>query len=340
MKSLRLLIAFFLPLQLVAQQANLKLLNAELPSNIRALSVVNDSVLWLSGSKGFVGRSIDGGKTIQKISVPGLDSADFRTLYAFDDKKALVVNIGTPASVFRTTDGLNWTKVYENTQKDIFVDGIDFWNGTDGIIHGDPVDGQLFLLMTSDSGKTWQELSDVYRPLTVPGEASFAASGTALQCEGDSTLLVATGGTVARLLVSHNRGITWQTQVTPMVQGTPSTGIYSVAQGAGELIVITGGDYKSDSTVTDNIFFSPDGGASWQQPVNGTGGLRECVFFIDKYTVVAVGPNGIDWSTSACRNWSPLSDQKGFHVARKARNGESIFVAGQGMVARILIPKD
>ncbi|HEX5003330.1 MAG TPA: oxidoreductase [Bacteroidia bacterium] len=317
----------------------MKVLHSGLPSNIRALSVVNDSVVWLAGSNGYVGRSTDGGKTIKVLPVPGMDSADFRTLYAFDDKNALVVNIGSPARVFRTTDGFTWTQVYENTHQDVFVDGIGFWNASDGVIYGDPIDGQLFLLMTSDSGKTWQELSDVYRPLTVPGEASFAASGTAIQCAGDSTLLIATGGTVARLLVSNNRGISWQTQVTPITQGTPSTGIYSVAQGAGELIVITGGNYKSDSTVTDAVFFSPDGGASWQQPVNGTNGLRECVFFTDKFTAIAVGPNGIDWSTSACRNWSVLSEQKGFHVARKARNGESLFVAGKGMLAQMYLPE-
>ena len=40
--------------------------------SFRGLSVVNDDVLWVSGSKGTVGKSIDGGKTWKFIVVKGV----------------------------------------------------------------------------------------------------------------------------------------------------------------------------------------------------------------------------------------------------------------------------
>ena len=49
--------------------------------SFRGASVPNNQTAWLSGSKGSVVRSIDGGKTFELIKIPDFDSIDFRSIY-------------------------------------------------------------------------------------------------------------------------------------------------------------------------------------------------------------------------------------------------------------------
>jgi hypothetical protein len=42
----------------------------------------------------------------------------------------------------------------------------------------------------------------------------------------------------------------------------------------------------------------------------------------------AVGPSGIDISTDDGVNWQPLSDEKGFHVMKAAKDQKRMFLAG------------
>lgn len=68
--------------------------------SIRGLSVVTDNVLWASGTGGQVGCSTDAGVHWQWNTVTGCDSCDWRSVYAFDARKAVVLNAGEPASFF------------------------------------------------------------------------------------------------------------------------------------------------------------------------------------------------------------------------------------------------
>jgi photosystem II stability/assembly factor-like uncharacterized protein len=331
MKHILTLLLFFSNVQTHAQSA-VQLLSTSIPSSIRAMSVLSDEVLWIAGSKGYVARSTDGGKAFVQLPVPGMDSADFRSLIAFNDSTALVACTGSPALIFYMSDGKTWREVYRNPHKDVFIDGIDFWNNTEGIVYGDPIDGQLLLLRTSDGGNTWQEVPEDSRPLTAPGESSFAASGTNIRCYSDSIVRIATGGTVSRLFTSRDRGVTWVSYVTPILQGKESTGIFSFDFYDEQLGIITGGDYLQDTLKTDHVFYTSDGGISWQSPINPTRGYRECVQFIDAKTLIATGPGGIDRSLSSGRNWESLSDETGLHVMKKSKTGNRIYVAGKNKV--------
>ena len=314
-----------------AQQKSLRLLYDSIPSNIRALSVVSDQVLWMAGSKGYVARSVNGGRSFTQLPVPGGDSSDFRTLYAFDDKRAVLANTSSPARIYHTSDGVTWNLVYENAEPAAFIDGVSFWNEKEGMLYGDPIDNKLLLLRTVDGGETWESLPDEVRPATIDGEASFAASGTGIRCYGTSHVMISTGGKVSRILLSDDKGDTWESMVTPMMQGTESSGIFSFDLSGAEHWVIAGGDYTRDTLAVDHVFFTTDAGNSWQTPVNPTLGYRECVTFVDKYTVFAAGPSGIDVSTSGGRNWEAFSSVKGVHTLQKARNGARIFFAGKGI---------
>src|ERR1700722_11826249 len=86
------------------------------PTSIRGLSVVDDSIAWLSGSKGTVAITHNGGKTWDWQQVKGFETSDFRDIEAFSDKEAIVMSSGTPALILKTTDGgINWKVKYNNT---------------------------------------------------------------------------------------------------------------------------------------------------------------------------------------------------------------------------------
>jgi hypothetical protein len=177
-------IAFFLGIlavQAAGQSVEVAPLTAQVNSSFRALSVVNNKIAWLAGSNGYVGRTTDGGITWQFHQVKNFEQFDFRSLYAFSNRQAIMANAGSPACILLTTDGgKTWKPVYTNTHPDAFFDGIDFWNNKEGIIYGDPIDGNMLLLRTSNGGKSWRTVTASPQPER--GEASFAASGTGMRC--------------------------------------------------------------------------------------------------------------------------------------------------------------
>lgn len=309
-------------------------------ASFRGLSVAGELAIWVSGSHGWVGRSADGGVNWTFRKVPGYDQCDFRTIYAFDSSTAIIANTGSPAYILRTTNGgATWQKVYENRDTSVFIDGIDFWssiNTNRGIIYGDPINGRLFVLYTQNAGKTWTERHNP--PALQAGEASFAASGTNINCYQGNKVIIATGGAAANLYLSGNKGKRWKKITTPMLCGTPGSGIFScmLSQWRGHWY-IAGGNYQRDSISHHNFFYTNNSGRNWLAPQRTTRGYRECLAQIPSerpakkshtFTLFASGPSGIDISVDDGKNWLPLSDEKGFHVMKPSTDGNRIFLAG------------
>ncbi len=285
----------------------------------------------MSGTRGTVCKSIDGGVTFDCKIIPGYDSTDFRSIYAFDKFTAIIGNTGSPAKILMTTDGgQTWKETFSNEHVAAFIDGIDFWNSRDGILYGDPIDGALLLAVTHDGGLTWIEMPEEKSPQLVPGEASFAASGTAIRCIDENKVVIASGGKISRMFISDDQGSTWKWVPTPVLQGNESTGIFSIAFRDTMRGVVTGGDYKNDSLSKDHVFLTNDGGNNWQSPSKPTRGYRECVEYISDKQLIAAGPSGIDISSNGGLTWEAFSDEKKFHVVRKSRNGKKVFVIGGG----------
>ena len=298
-------------------------------ANFRGLSVVDDSVAWVGGSNGWVGRTENGGRTWAFRQVKDIEKSDFRSLYAFDAQTAVIANAGSPAYILRTTDGgVSWTLIYRNDDKEAFIDGTDFWNNKDGMMYGDPIQGRMLLLRTADGGMTWKEMPESSRPVLKEGEASFAASGTGIRCLGDKKVIIATGGKVSRLWISDDKGLHWNFLEPPVIQGGTMTGIFSVAFRNGKTGVITGGDYERDTLKTRHIFYTRDAGKTWQSPLVPTRGIRECVEYIKENVLIATGKQGSDISYDGGVNWKPLSDEKFYDVIRKARKGSLTLIAG------------
>src|ERR1700761_2273596 len=134
-----------------AQGPRVELLTERAHVSLRGLSVVNDKVIWVSGSGGTVGRSIDGGATWSWITVPNYEKRDFRDIEAFDENTAIIMAISEPAQILKTNDGgQTWLMVYQNEYSGMFLDAMDFADANNGIVVGDPIHGHFFQAQTFD----------------------------------------------------------------------------------------------------------------------------------------------------------------------------------------------
>jgi photosystem II stability/assembly factor-like uncharacterized protein len=307
----------------------------------RGLSVVNAKVIWISGQKGLVGRSTNGGKSFVWRRIRFYGKMDFRTLQAFSRKKAMIATAGTPACVLRTSNGgKTWEEVFTSYDSAMFFDGIGFWNEKRGLIFGDPVKGRMFLMETLDGGETWSQIPFNDRPQLADGEAAFAASGTTIRTLPNGHVYIATGGVKSRLWHSRDYGHHWEVFETPMIQGKPSQGIFSMAFRDTLNGIIVGGDYLQPADTTQNCFVTGDGGRTWIRSVQPPGGYRSCVEFMDAgrmyggtgYKCVTIGPTGMEESLDGGLHWTLKSTEPGNAV--KDQNGVMAFVAGGSFAYR------
>ena len=313
------------------------ILTKETKTNIRGLSVVNDMVVWASGSNGTVGRSTDGGKTWKWSVIKGFEKRDFRDIEAFDAATAVIIAVDAPAYILRTTNGgQNWKIVYENKTKGMFLDALEFWNEVAGIVIGDPIEGKIFVARTFDGGSTWRDIPDSYRPVAENGEAFFAASGTNVRAlDRDESVLVS-GGTHSRIFIRDKK------INLPILQGSETTGANSIAvmdnntRNGGSTMIVVGGDFNKPTSDSLNCFFTSNHGKTWKAPKNPPHGYRSCVEYLSKKHLVTCGLTGVDYSIDGGNNWKLISEE-GFHVCRIAKKGSAVFLAGaDGKVAKLV----
>lgn len=318
------------------QTPEIEMLTQKEGISIRGLSVVDNQTAWVSASYGWTAVSSNGGTDWHWRQVPGQENTDFRSIYAFSKDKAIVMSAGSPLVILMTEDGgRTWQEKHKNTHTDIFFDGMDFWDEKHGMAYGDPINGFVQILITNDGGHNWQDLSENTKGLLQEGEAGFAASGTGIRTLGNGVAFIGTGGSRAQLLMTKDFGKNWKAYPCPIIQGTSSTGIFSLAFRNDNQGVAVGGDYLKDKQAEKAILITNDGGQSWQKPESGTLGYRSSVEYLNSQTLVATGTSGVDWSGDGGLNWKSVSD-KSFHVARKARQGTWTLLAGaDGRIAKL-----
>ncbi|HJV19455.1 MAG TPA: hypothetical protein VJ552_06200 [Sediminibacterium sp.] len=331
-----------------AQQPSVQVLEKGRKTSIRGMSVITDQLIWVSGSAGSVGKSTDGGKTWNWITVPDHASRDFRDIEAFDEQTALIMAVGEPALILKTKDGgRHWYTVYEDDTKGVFLDAMDFIPsdpGYTGAVIGDPINQQLYYLITDDTGETWiktnRESDEIpyFREL----EGFFASSGTNIQFArwgAGGRVFFVSGGTASQLFTIPDDK---EPVSIPLQQGTPSTGANSIALAPvpGKAVIV-GGDYAKDSSTTGNCVLvnidEQKGSFSFSYPQTNPHGYRSCVIYINAGQLVACGTSGVDISTDGGNNWRLISSE-GFHVVQKAKKGNAVFLAGSnGRIARLIL---
>lgn len=303
------------------------------------MSAVSDRVAWASGSGGTIARTSDGGASWQRLTIPGTDKLDFRDIDAVGADVAYVLSIGSGESsrVYKTVDaGRTWTLQFTNTEPKAFFNAMAFWNAERGIAFSDSIDGQLVILRTENGGRTWLRVPGAGLPPALDNEGAFAASGTNVAVYGRDHAWIGTGAAaVSRVLRSSDGGRTWAAAATPLAAG-PSSGIFSVAFRDALHGMVVGGDYRKESDAIDNAAITDDGGKTWR-PVRGLTGFRSVVAYLPRATgdLIAVGPQGSDYSTDGGRTWTAVAGASGLHTFASARSGRVGWGAGEnGQILR------
>jgi photosystem II stability/assembly factor-like uncharacterized protein len=300
---------------------------------LRGVSAVSARIAWVSGANGTVLRTVDGGQTWQKLTVPGAEKLDFRDVDATSDRVAYVLSIGSgeASRIYKTVDaGAHWAVQFANTDPKVFLDAMRFRDDTHGVAFSDSVDGQFVILMTSD-GRTWERIPADRLPPALPGEGAYAASGTNVAMAAGRIWI---GTTAGRVLQSADDGRTWTVAETGLATGQ-SAGIFSVAFRDASHGVVVGGDYRKESEAVENVAWTSDGGTTWSV-VNdhSVSGFRSAVAFVatarrPKAALLAIGPTGADWSDDDGRTWTAV-ESAGFDTFAVAPSGEVGWAAGTG----------
>ncbi|MGC4104161.1 WD40/YVTN/BNR-like repeat-containing protein [Ferruginibacter sp.] len=318
----------------IAAAQKVQVLVSDKKVSMRGLSVVSDKIVWVSGSSGTVGKSIDGGTTWTWMTVKGYEKIDFRDIEAFDANTAVIMGITDPAYILKTTDGgTTWNLVYENKTKGMFLDAMYFWNEQSGIVIGDPLNDKMFIARTFDGGKTWSAIPDDKLPAVDKGEACFASSGTNITALKLSEAVFVTGGMRSRLFIRDNK------IELPIIQGTETTGANSIAvknSGKKRTIIVVGGDFNTKDSMVKNCCITNDDGKTFTTPAVAPHGYRSCVEFLNKSNWLSCGLNGVDYSTDNGKTWNWISKES-FHVCKKAKKGKAVFFAGNGKIGKLVM---
>ena len=164
------------------------------------------------------------------------------------------------------------------------------------------------------------------------GPAAMSGRVTAIDLDIKNNIFYA-GAASGGVWKSVNGGTSWQPIFDE--QSTQSIGAVAVNQtNPAEIWVGTGeGNPRNSQNFGDGIYKSDDGGKSWSFPSISPHGYRSCVEYISKNKWISCGLNGVDYSANDGKAWQWVSKES-FNVCRKAKDGKSVFLAGNnGKVA-------
>lgn len=303
--------------------------------NIRAIAIDNDTIFYGGSDKkiGFVTSKTKLEKQIASIS----RNFEFRSI-ALTSKYVYFLSIENPALLYRYSKNLEQNElVYEENHEKAFYDSMQFWNSEEGIAIGDPTENCLSIITTRDSGKTWTKIPCDKLPKIVDGEAAFAASNTNIVVKGTNTWIV-TGGVKARVLFSSDKGISWQSYDTPIVQGKSMTGIFTADFYDAKQGFIAGGDYEILTHNQGNKAVSVNGGKTWSLRADNSGfGYASCIQYVPKSggkSLVSVGASGIYYSYDSGLTWKQFSTDASLYTIRFIDN-QTAVAAGKDKMIRI-----
>jgi photosystem II stability/assembly factor-like uncharacterized protein len=318
--------------------------NSGTTNGLIAVSPVNSRVVWAAGRGGTFVVTTNGGKTWKARVVPGAETLQFRDVQGVSEKVAYLMSIGsnpTDFRIYKTLDGgATWMMQFQNQNPGAFYDCFAFWTRKRGIAHSDSVNGRFPDLRTRN-GMTWQDISDNLPP-ALPGEASFAASGTCVATQGAMNAWIATGGSAtARILATRDQGDTWNAYDTPLVS-SPSAGGFTVAFRDPWHGIVGGGDLDPADPNNAATATSDDGGKSWRlankPPVTGAiFGLSYLHGAGDasRAVVITADAGGAAWTPDEGSTWFTLPDVTGYWAVAFASPKAGWLVGTGGRILKI-----
>ncbi|TDN83076.1 hypothetical protein DET49_12246 [Salegentibacter sp. 24] len=303
--------------------------------SIRAIEIIGNNLAF-AANKATFGMYSFNSKT-WRTNTQKYDTLvpEYRAVAA-TDSDFFMLSVGSPALLYKTGDSGAMELVYKEEHSEVFYDAMVFWNNQEGIAMGDPTQDCISIIITRDGGKNWKKLSCDVLPEIVDGEAAFAASNSNIAVEGDKTWIL-TGGVRSRIYFSPDKGKTWEVYDTPLIQGKPTTGGYSMDFYDENFGIIIGGDYTQPKENTGNKAITKDGGKNWELIAQGEEpGYKSSVRFVpnsEGEKIIATGFSGISYSKDAGKTWKEISDE-GFYTLR-FKNDSVAFAAGKGRIAKL-----
>jgi hypothetical protein len=328
MKLLGIAILLFLSTHILFAQ-QIKILTEGTKTNLRGVTVVNDSVYWVSGSIGKVGRTIDAGINWEWITIPKFEKTDFRDIHAYDANTALIMAIDSPAYILKTVDaGKTWKVVFEKHIKGIFLDAFDFKDEY-GIALGDPIDGRFYLVETKNYGDSWNEVKPKKRPKSALGETSFASSGTNIKIINKNNFVFISGGLESNFYYKHKLKFK-----LPMQSSKESTGANSFDINKKGEILFVGGDFINKENRDSSIFLTDFKNKDQVKTLKSTIGYKSCVSFLNNSEFVTCGLTGVEFYNLTNKQIVKISNISFNTSHQDDRNNTVILVGSNGKVGK------
>lgn len=281
--------------------------------NISSRAIIIDkNKIWYAGNNGKYGfidlkdKSIQYSNSITKNNL----KLEFRSI-AQTAEALFILTVANPALLFRIDKKtLETTLVYQENHEKVFYDSMQFLNNNEGFAVGDPTEDCPSFIKTIDGGKNWTKINCTNLPKFAEGEAFFAASNTNLIVK-KSKIWMVSGGKKSRVFVSEDKGKTWDSFKTPIVQGQAMTGVFTADFYDETIGIIAGGNYENLQQNSQNKATTTDGGKTWTLVAENQGfGYASCVQFIPKSkgkSIVSVGATGLFYSNNFGNSWTQLS---------------------------------
>lgn len=305
--------------------------------SIRAIVFDRDKI-WYAGDKNRFGfYDLKSNIKNENAIVEDTLKIEFRSI-AKTSNYIYVLSVANPGLLYQITkDGKRTKLVYQEKNKKVFYDSMQFWNDKEGIAIGDPITDCLSIIRTHDGGNTWNKLPDNKLPKVFEGEAHFAASNTNIIIKGNDTWIVS-GGKKARVFYSPDKGNSWSVYETPIIQGKQMTGIFTADFYDSKNGFVSGGNYELLNQNFENKAVTNDGGKTWKLMANNEAfGYASCVQYVPNSKgkgIVVVGASGLYYSSDGGVNWVQFSKDPSLYTIRFVDETTAI-AAGRNKMIRI-----
>lgn len=331
------LLALLLAAPLAAQAPTVTEQTSGTTALLQAISPVSEQVVWVSGHKGSVLRTLDGGASWESRPVAGAETLEFRDIHALSAELAwvLAAGPGEKSRIYHTTDGgAHWTLQFTNSDSTAFFDCFTFFDAKRGVAFSDASGGRTVMLRTEDGGARWALLPANSLPAPLPREGAFAASGGCLVHSGSADAWVATGSPEARLLHSSDRGLTWTPLATPFVKGDgagmTATSWLDPKRGIGVAARIS--QMRTD-TASAIVGVTDDGGVTWTMRTRPD--IKGSIFGVawvpgpDRVTAVAATLAGLLVTRDAAVTWTAATPHQYWSVGGIGRSAWGVGPGGR-----------
>lgn len=300
--------------------------------------LIDKNKVWYAGSNGNYGYlTLDSLPDFKGNVAKDSIQLEFRSI-AQTSSHVFILSIGNPALLYKIDKNKPEIKlVYQENHVKVFYDSMHFLNDQEGYAIGDPTENCPSFIKTLNGGDSWEKVPCEKMPKFIDGEAFFATSNTNLILK-DNTIWMASGGKQAKIYKSIDKGETWKTFETPIVQGEAMTGIFTADFYNQKNGFITGGNYEKPNQNFQNKAITIDGGKTWQLVNdNQAFGYASCVQFLPNsggQSIVVIANDGLYYLRNKEFSWKKLAEIKDLYTIRFINNTTAV-VAGKNKILKI-----